>query len=154
MGKIEALREEILKRVQPICDDLALDLVELNVHPFGDTMAVQLFVDRPLGGIEIDECTKVNHRLDRILFEDLKLGEHYTLEVSSPGLDRPLRTFRDFRRVVGREVHLFLRERVQEKMELEGVLKGVRDVEIILETKKGECIIPIALIEKGKQVII
>jgi ribosome maturation factor RimP len=84
----------------------------------------------------------------------MKLGNHYTLEVSSPGLDRPLRTFCDFRRVIGREVHLFLRERVQEKMEIEGELKAVREADIIIETKKGECIVPIALIEKGKQVII
>ncbi|MBF0123120.1 MAG: ribosome maturation factor [Candidatus Omnitrophica bacterium] len=153
MGRIEELKVDVLKYAQPICDALGLDIVELGIHPYNETLNVQLFVDRPLGGIEIDECTKVNHRLDVVLYEELKLGNNYTLEVSSPGLDRPLKTFPDFRRVIGRDIHLFLRERVQEKMELEGELKGVREAEVIIETKKGECIIPIALIERGKQVI-
>ena len=154
MGRIDDLKADVLKHAQLICDGLGLDIVELGIHPYNDTLNIQLFVDRPLGGIEIGECTKVNHRLDVVLFDELKLGNDYTLEVSSPGLDRPLKTFRDFRRVIGRDVHLFLRERVEEKMELEGELKGVREMDVIIETKKGECIIPIALIERGKQVII
>ncbi len=153
MGRIDDLKADVLKHSQPICDALGLDLVELNVHPYNETLNIQLFVDRPLGGIGMDECTKVNHRLDVVLYDELKLGNNYTLEVSSPGLDRPLKTFCDFRRVIGRDVHLFLRERVQGKMEIEGELKGAREADIIIETKKGECIIPIALIERGKQVI-
>ncbi|MBF0569481.1 MAG: ribosome maturation factor RimP [Candidatus Omnitrophica bacterium] len=154
MGKLDALREEILKRAQVICDTMGLELVDLLVHSYNETLHVQLLADRLTGGIEIDECTKLNHQLDAVLFEELKLGNNYTLEVSSPGLDRPLKSFKDFRRVMGRDVYIFLRERMNGKIELEGLIKGVRDEDIILETKKGEIVIPIALIDKGKQIII
>jgi ribosome maturation factor RimP len=154
MGKLDDLKAKILERAQAICDGMGLEVIELNINPYNETLNIQLFADRPTGGIEMEECTKLNHRLDNVLFEEMKLGNDYTLEVSSPGLDRPVRGFREFRRVIGRDMHIFLRERFQGKMELSGIVKGVRETEIILETRDGEMLVPIDTIEKGKQIII
>jgi len=153
MSKLDELKEEILKRAQALCDAMGLELVELHLNPYNETVNIQLIADHPVGGIEMEECSKLNRRLDDILFNELNLGATYTLEVSSPGLDRPIRDFRDFRRVIGRELHIFLRERFQGKTELTGIVKGVRDVEIILETGDGEIIVPLDKIDKGKQII-
>jgi ribosome maturation factor RimP len=153
MGRLDDLKEEVSKRAQLLCDELGLEVVELHLNPYNEAVNIQLIADRPNGGIEIEECSRLNRRLDDILFKELMLGATYTLEVSSPGLDRPLKDFRDFRRVIGREMHIFLHERFQGKMELIGAVKGVRDGEIILKTRDGELIVPLDKIDKGKQVI-
>ncbi len=153
MNKLDELKGQISAKAQAVCDELGLEVVELHLNPYNEMVNIQLIIDRPTGGIEIEECSRVNRRVDDFLYAQLQLGNNYTLEVSSPGLDRPLKSFRDFRRVIGRELQIFLRERYQGKMELTGVLNGVRDSEIILETKDGEMLVPLDKVEKGKQII-
>ncbi|MBF0593700.1 MAG: hypothetical protein HQL22_01885 [Candidatus Omnitrophica bacterium] len=153
MIRIDVLREEVFKFAQPICVELGLELVELTVRAYNENIYIELLADLPTGGIGIEECTRLNHRLDKDLYEVMKLGDHYTLEVSSPGLDRPIKTVQDFRRSIGRHVHLYLKERVAEKLEMDGVVKGVRDAEILVESKFGELIIGIEKIDKAKQII-
>jgi ribosome maturation factor RimP len=153
MGKLDELKEQIATKAQAICDEMGLEVVDLHLNPYNETVNIQLIADRPTGGIEIGECSRLNRRLDDFLFTQLQLGTNYTLEVSSPGLDRPLKTFCDFRRVIGKELQVYLRERIQGKMEFFGILKAVRDGEIILEIKDGEMLLPLDKIERGKQVI-
>ncbi|NLE65490.1 MAG: ribosome maturation factor RimP [Elusimicrobia bacterium] len=153
MGRTEEIRTRALIRAEEICREEGLEVVDLHVHAHNETLHFQLLTDRPMGGIEIDECERVNRALDRVLEEELHLGPHYTLEVSSPGLDRPLRNFYDFRRAIGRPVHIFFRAPFEGRKETEGVIGGVRDGEIILRTGSGEKIVPIDMIERGKQVI-
>ncbi len=154
MGQLDDLKGSILVRAQALCEEMSLELVELNLNPYNEILNVQVFADRPTGGIGIEECSQLNRRLDDILYNELKLGEKYTLEVSSPGLDRPAKGFQGFRRVIGRDMQIFLRERFEGKMELRGIVKGVREADIILETKNGELTVPMDKIDKGKQVII
>ena len=154
MEKLEILREEVLKCARLLCDAEGLDLVELNLRAYNKVVAIQLLVDLPTGGVGIGECSRLNARLDKELYEGLKIGDDYTLEVSSPGLDRPLTVFPDFRRSIGRKVRLFLRERISGKMEVVGTIQGVRDSEVILGTQQGDLLIGIEKIEKGKQIII
>ncbi|MBF0619654.1 MAG: hypothetical protein HQL19_05750 [Candidatus Omnitrophica bacterium] len=153
MGRLEELKSDILKFAQPIAAALHIEIVECLVCVYNDTINVQVFADRPEGGIGIDECSEFNRQLDDKLFLDMNLGNTYTLEVSSPGLDRHLVSYADFRRVLGREVHVFLREQVNGRREMIGMLKAVREAEIILEAKRNDWVIPMDKIEKGKQVI-
>ena len=82
------------------------------------------------------------------------LRQSYTLGVSSPGLDRPLVTFSDFRRVIGRQVRLFLREPVAEKIEHCGTIESVAGEQIILKTDTNTIGIPLDKVNKAKQVIL
>lgn len=154
MGRLDELKEEIYKRAAPICARIGIEIVEMNVGAHNETLSIQIFADRPTGGIGIEECSALNKRLDDILYLDLKLGNTYTLEVSSPGLDRHLTGYRDFRRVIGRDVHLFLREPVRGKREIWGTLTGIRESDLILLFKREEWIVPMEKIEKGKQIVI
>lgn len=153
MGRLDDLKEEIYQLAVPICESLGIEIVEMHVHPYNETINIQIFADRPTGGIGIDECTQLNRRLDEFLFNELKLGNNYTLEVSSPGLDRNLVNYRDFRRIIGRDVHVFLKEAVRGRREVEGRLTGVRESEILLQIGREEWMIPMDKIEKGKQII-
>ena len=149
MVELEDLRKIILKAAEIQCKELELDLVELIVRRQNETIQIILLVDLPAGGIGLEACAQLNRRLDTQLYEVLKLGDNYTLEVSSPGLDRPLVTISDFRRAVIRKIHLFLREPVYGKVELIGRLKRVGDAEVEVLTKAGEVLISIDKIEKG-----
>jgi ribosome maturation factor RimP len=153
MARFDELREEIYKRAVPICTELGIEIVEVNIHAVNDMLVIQVFADKPAGGIGLEECTALNQRLDKILYDEMKLGDHYTLEVSSPGLDRPLLGYRDFRRVIGRNVHLFLKEPVRGKREIIGELTGLREGELILQVKTEEWLVPTEKVEKGKQIV-
>ncbi|NTV29444.1 MAG: hypothetical protein HGA80_05125 [Candidatus Omnitrophica bacterium] len=154
MGKFDELREEIYRRAVPLCVDLGIEIVEARIHANNETLVIQVFADRPTGGVGLEACTQLNQRLDGILYNELKLGNNYTLEVSSPGLDRPLTGYRDFRRVIGREIHLFLNQPVRAKREIIGTLTGLRENELIMKVRNEEWLVPMINIEKGKQVII
>lgn len=153
MVELEILRGNVLKSAEHCCAELGVDLVELTVRWHSETAQIILLADLPNGGIGLDECTKLNRRLDVELCEVLKLGENYTLEVSSPGLDRPLKVASDFRHSVGRKVHLFLHERVQGKMEMIGKIAVVVNGVISLETKTGAVDIALDKIEKAEIVV-
>ncbi len=122
-------RQEIVQEVetllQPITSRLGLEVVDVQVAGEGRQMILRVLVDRPDGGITIAECTQVNEALSRQL--DLyDLFEHaYTLEVSSPGLDRPLRTDQDFRRFAGRRAEITTVAPVNGQRRFRGILLGV-----------------------------
>ena len=153
MGRFDALITDIQRLAQPVCDEIGIEIVQVNVNPHNDTLHIQVFADRPEGGIGMEACATLNRRLAAKLDNETALGDNYTLEVSSPGLDRPLTGYRDLRRVLGREVQVFLKERINGKCELSGVLQAVREEDIIVATRKGEVTVPMDNIEKAKQII-
>ncbi|MEW5701033.1 MAG: ribosome maturation factor RimP [Candidatus Zixiibacteriota bacterium] len=97
VARLEAL-------VLPVLGRYGVELVELMYHP-GRHQTIRLLVDKA-GGVTIDDCTAVSRRLSADLDAADFVPGRYTLEVSSPGLDRPLRTEADFRRKAGQEVAL------------------------------------------------
>lgn len=153
MGRQEEVRSEVFRAAAPLAEELGIELVEINVHFHNQTVIIQVIADLPAGGIGLEECTALNRRLDRMLYEDLGFGENYTLEVSSPGLDRHLTTYRDLRRVVGRDVHVFLREPVRGKREIIGCLTAVRESDFLLSVRGEEWLIPMDKLDKAKQII-
>jgi ribosome maturation factor RimP len=154
MSRFDALIVDIQNLAQPICDEIGVEVVQVNVNPHNETVHIQVFADKPEGGIGMEACAELNRRLAAQLDNDTSLADNYTLEVSSPGLDRALVGYRDLRRVLGREVQVFFKQRVNGKCELSGFLQAVRETDIILETRKsGETIILMDNIEKAKQII-
>ncbi len=153
MGRFDTLIADIQRLAQPVCDEIGIEIVQVNVNPHNDTLHIQVFADKPEGGIGMEECAGLNRALAAKLDNELDLGDNYTLEVSSPGLDRVLTGYRDLRRILGRDVQVFLKERINGKCELSGSLEAVREADIIVGTKKGEVIVPMDKIEKAKQII-
>jgi len=153
MGRFDTLIADIQRLAQPACDEIGIEIVAVNVNPHNDTLHIQVFADKPEGGIGMEECARLNRGLAAKLDNEANLGDNYTLEVSSPGLDRPLIGYRDLRRVLGRDVQVFLKERINGKCELSGSLQAVREADIIVGTRKGEVTVPMDKIEKAKQII-
>ncbi len=123
-------RQEILQQVgqlvQPIAARLGLEVVDVQLAGEGGRHTVlRILMDRPDGGITLDECAQVNEALSRQLDLYDLFPSSYTLEVSSPGLDRPLKTDQDYRRFSGRRAELTTYGPVDGQRRFRGILLGV-----------------------------
>lgn len=131
----------------------SLELVEVKFHYEGKSAFLRILVDRPEGGISLGECAQLNTAIGNLLDEKNIIDHRYILEVSSPGLDRPLKTKNDFIRCIGKKVKFFLNEPISGKIEWDGVVKEVKDDCIIIDTAKGIIEAGFTKVVKGKQLI-
>lgn len=154
MDKQEIIRE-LRRIIEAFFAPQQLDLIDVIYRYEGAGLFLRILVDRPEGGITLEECAAINRQLSAILDERdiLGLSRRYILEVSSPGLDMPLKTKNDFFRCVNRKVKFFLSEPVNGKLEIDGVVSQVDDVSVYVNVE-GQ-VIPLALskINKAKQII-
>jgi len=118
---------------------------------------VRVFIDRPgpsatpEDSVSIEDCAEVNRELGTILDVEDPLPFAYTLEVSSPGLDRPMRTVDDYRRFAGRLAKVVTREPVDNQKAFEGRLRGVDKDDVLLEAPNGRLHrLPLRLITRGR----
>jgi ribosome maturation factor RimP len=114
---------------------------------------LEILVDRHEGGITLDECARLNGELGSIIERSGIFWDRYTLDVSSPGMDRPLATAADFRRVLGWRLRFFLREAVADRIEWEGVVDSADESAVSVTTTDRTIQIPLDKINKAKQVI-
>ena len=120
----------------------------------GGALILEILADRAEGGIRLDECAVLNRELGALLEEKDLVADRYTLEVSSPGLDRPLVTPQDFGRKKGKEVRIFLRQPVGDRIEYQGLIAAVAADGLTLITKTGSIYLPFDKVNKAKQVIL
>lgn len=95
----------VTELVLPLLDSMGLELVELEYKPEGHGRVLRLFIDKP-GGVTLDDCSAVSRELSELLDVEDFIRDRYTLEVSSPGINRPLKTDSDYRRYTGRLVKI------------------------------------------------
>jgi ribosome maturation factor RimP len=138
---------ELLKLIEQTAEGLGYELVDFETSPRGRLMRV--FIDSP-NGITVDDCATVSNQLTRIF--EVENVEYDRLEVSSPGLDRPLRKPADFERFAGQEVQVRIRMPIANQRNFAGVLQGLKDNVVTLETEKGSMEIPFEEIEKARLV--
>ena len=155
MSEVHLVEDKIKNLIEPFFEQSGLDLVELNCRRQGKDYAILILADRPNGGITIEECARLNHSISGVLEEQQKLMEqNYSLEVSSPGIDRPLKSFKDFKRVVNAEIRFFLTSPLEGKWEHWGVLKEVHEDSLVVDTSNNPTmIILLSQINKGLQII-
>ncbi|MEK6727473.1 MAG: ribosome maturation factor RimP [Candidatus Omnitrophota bacterium] len=147
----DALRDELMGAVEDFLKTQNLDLVDLIFRYEGRNLVLRLLVDMPGGGISIGDCTSLNKALSAFLEGKNILQQHYTLEVSSPGLDRPLKTKQDFSRCVNRKVRFFLREPIEGKLEYAGIITKVVDETVYVDIGIRIIEIQLSKITTGKQ---
>lgn len=129
------------------------DLIDLIYRYEGKDLFLRILVDKPEGGITIDECAQLNSEISIILDEKNILHLRYILEVSSPGVDRPLLTKKDFLRCINRKVRFRLGEPINDKMELAGLICKVDDDSVYVDVGGKILNIPLLKIITAKQII-
>ena len=155
------MREDNLTQIEtlvlPILDDLGYELVDLQLQQDGKQLALRIFVDKP-AGITLDDCVEVSREVSAILEVEDPIRSAYRLEVSSPGLDRPLKKAADFERFVGKKARLKSKnlidpdQRGTTRKTFVGTLLGFEDDSVRLELtdKQGGVIaIPLADLDKA-----
>jgi ribosome maturation factor RimP len=149
-----ANKEMVAARIAEIAERVGapenLEIVDVEFKGGGKQRLVRIFIDKP-GGVSHEDCQFVSRNVGTILdMEDVVPGDSYRLEVSSPGIERPLRTARDFERVAGQLVVIALREAIAEKRRWEGTLAGIQNDVITLEPASGEPVrIALDLVERA-----
>jgi len=150
-------RREIIAELRDVIGsyikEQGLDLVDLVYRYEGKGLFLRILVDKPEGGISLDDCAYLNNEISRILDEKNILQERYILEVASPGLDRPLTTKKDFLRCMNKKARFFLNELVEERRELEGIINSVDDEAVYIDSQGRVIKIPLSKINKAKRVI-
>lgn len=145
-------RRQIEKMVaditMPIVEKFNYDLVDVEFVKEGPDYFLRIFIDKP-NGITIDDCQKVSKMISEKLDDLDPIDRSYYLEVSSPGIDRPLKNDRDLKKNVGKEVEIKLYAPLDGKKIYVGNLKDFNDEQIKIETEeKSEFIIPKEKISK------
>ncbi len=134
---MQILAEEIRELVEPLLEREGVELVDLELKGPPGRQILRIFIDEE-GGITIDRCTEISRKLSDLLDRKDPIPGRYTLEVSSPGIDRPLRQPRDFRRNVGRTVRVEVREGEATRY-VEGVIVEAAEEHLELEVR-GELV--------------
>ena len=150
----DTFQEPFQEVVAFVLQEAGLDLIHFKIHRHRGDWRFEVLADRPSGGITIEQCAVLNRRiLEEMAKENLWREDHYSLSVSSPGLDWPLKTQKDFLRVIERNVRFLLAEPVQERWEYAGNVRSVGEEELVIATSHGEMTISFTKIKKAVQII-
>ena len=139
--------EHISQLAERVVSELGVELLEVKVGSTKRGKQIIVIADT-LGGIAIATCTKIAKRMRSSLFEENYNNSNFKIEVSSPGVDRPLITEDDFRRKVGRKIQLWHNEE-DIASPLEGVIKSIEQNRLLLEEKNITSKISIGKIDKA-----
>ncbi|HOX54247.1 MAG TPA: ribosome maturation factor RimP [Candidatus Omnitrophota bacterium] len=149
---MNAYIDKIKELVTPLLENKVIDLVDLHIQRDRKKVTLKFLVDKPTGGISLEECVKLNEEIGQILENQDFIQESFVLEVSSPGLDRPLMTIKDFIRAINKDVIMFLKEKIQGKLELSGRVIAAKDNIIFLDIQGQQVEVPLEKINKAKYI--
>jgi len=131
-----AMDQRLAGIVTPVIEDLGYELVRLRLMG-GKTPTLQIMAEKPEGGIEVDDCAAISTAVSASLDVQDPIEEEYTLEVSSPGIDRPLTRLKDFDTWVGYEAKLETTELIDGRRRFKGELAGTEGEEVLVAIDEG-----------------
>ena len=135
--------------IKPVVEALDCELWGIEMQMGGKAKLLRIFIDRDEDGVGIDDCERVSRQTSAILdVEDVIAGE-YVLEVSSPGMDRPLYELDHYARYLGEEISLRLRFPYEGRRNYKGRLKAIEGDEIVVVVTDNEFLFPVEGIEKA-----
>jgi len=136
---------------EPLCTAEGLELVHVEYQRETGGRILRVYIDKP-GGVTVDDCAAVSNQLSDILDIKLETEHPYTLEVSSPGLNRPLSKLNDFKKFAGKTARIKTAYPVNGQKNFKGILRGVMDDNIMLQTQTETVVIPYKEIIKSRLV--
>ncbi|MBQ0752485.1 MAG: ribosome maturation factor RimP [Roseovarius sp.] len=131
-----AIDRRLAEIITPVIEDLGYELVRVRLMG-GQYHTLQIMADKPEGGIEVDDCAAISTAVSAVLDVEDPLTEAYTLEVSSPGIDRPLTRLKDFEMFEGYEAKIETSELIDGRRRFKGVLAGVEGTEVLINVEEG-----------------
>ncbi len=140
---------KLFNLAQSVAGSLGLEVTGVQLSPAGRQCFARVYVTKP-GGVCIEDCASVSRELGVLLDAEDIINGSYNLEVSSPGLDRPLKTEKDFERSLNEVINVQYKDEAGKSVSALGELTGVQSECILLKTESGPSTIPLSSIVKGK----
>jgi len=148
---LATLEQNLQEMLQDAVEDLGCELWGIECQRTGRFMTVRLFIDKD-SGVTVDDCADVSRQVSAILDVEDPIADKYNLEVSSPGLDRPLFTLPQFERYIGQDIAVHLRIPVMERRKWQGQLERIEKDMITLIVDDQEQILVFGNIQKANVV--
>ncbi|MDR3416962.1 MAG: ribosome maturation factor RimP [Nevskia sp.] len=145
------MKERLAALLEPVVADLGYELLLLEFNPHKGAASLRLFIDAP-GGVGLEDCARVSREVAATLDVEDPIPQSYQLEVSSPGLDRPLVKPEHFRRFRGEQVRVEMLVPVGGRRRFRGVLLEAGDREVVLQMPDGPVTLPLSGIERARLV--
>lgn len=123
------------KLIEPVVKGLGYDYVGLQLFPQGKHSVIKLYIDTS-GGVTLDDCSQVSRQVMAVLEVEAEEMAQYSLEVSSPGLDRILFTAEQFKQYLGKKVSVHLNVAIKGQRNFKGLLKDVQSSVIVIESSE------------------
>ena len=135
-----AIDRRLAEIVAPTIEGLGFELVRIRLQG-GRHPLLQIMADRPEGGLDVDDCAAISTAVSAVLDVEDPIEENYTLEVSSPGIDRPLTRLKDFDMWEGYEARIETFEQIDGRKRFKGILRGTEGDEVLIEIEEqGEMV--------------
>ncbi len=148
MGK-SSVAQSVEELIAPVLSSEDLELVDVEYKKEGKDWYLRVFIDKP-GGITLQDCQATSHRVEDMIEIDGLIPSHYILEVSSPGLDRPLKKEKDFLRYKGKRIRLTTFSPISNQKKFKGMIRDFKEDTLILEDQEEVFQIPLIHIAKAR----
>ena len=142
------IRQELITLLEPTVNGMGYELIDIDLE-LGGRGLVRLFIDGP-DGVGLDDCSKVSSQVSALLDVEDPIPGHYVLEVSSPGLNRILRTAEHFRQFTGKRVKVRMERAVDGRKRFIGQLLGLDEEQVLVEMADQEYRLPIEDIKRAR----
>ena len=126
-----AMDRRLADILTPVIEGMGFELVRIRLMS-GKTKTLQIMAERPEGGIEVDDCAEISTAVSALMDVEDPIEDNYTLEVSSPGIDRPLTRLKDFDTWQGYEARIETAELIDGRKRFKGVLAGIEGNEVLI----------------------
>lgn len=148
---VASVEEEIEAVIEPAVSALGYELVGVEFQQERGGYVLRAYIDSP-HGVTVDDCAHVSYQVSGVLDVEDPVQERYQLEISSPGLDRPLFKARDYERFAGQRAQLRLQELWHGRRKLTGTLRGTEGDNVCIEVEGQEFRVPLAMIRRARLV--
>ena len=143
---------ELKQLLGPVVEALGCELWGIELQTGGRTKLLRLYIDHAENGIGVDDCERVSRQASAVLDVEEAINGEYILEVSSPGMDRPLYELNQYEQYIGEDISLRLRFPYEGRRNFKGRLTGIDNDEIVLVVTDHEFLFPVEGIEKANVV--
>lgn len=140
--------EQLQAMLAPVVESLGYQCWGIEFISQGRHSLLRVYIDRE-GGILVEDCEAVSRQVSAVLDVEDPISSEYTLEVSSPGMDRPLFTLEQFAKHAGEQVKIKLRSPFDGRRNFQGLLRGVEEQDVVVLVDDHEFLLPIDLIDKA-----
>lgn len=134
--KLQDVENKVRDLAEPLLTDMGLELVDVEYKNEHGSWVLRVYIDKP-GGVTLDDCTDVSRELGTLLDVEDPVPQSYNLEVSSPGLNRPLVKEKDFKKFSGHRAKIRTTEPIEGRKNFKVTIKGFEDGSVVVEDDQG-----------------